>query len=61
MDSDEIRTKEAEIFKDWTEVKSGWEFMERSRADCYVLRGKFVQLRALMRLCRREHRDFLIC
>lgn len=58
---DEIRTKEAEIFKDWTEVKSCWEFMEQSKADCYVLRGKFVQLRALKRLCRREHRDFLIC
>lgn len=58
---DKIRAKEAKIFKDWTRVESCWEFMERSKADCHALRGKFVQLRALKRLCRREHRDFLIC
>lgn len=58
---DKIRNKEAKIFKVWTEVKSSWEFMERSKADCHALRGKFVQLHTLKRLCRREHRDFLIC
>lgn len=58
---DRIRTKEAKIFKDWTAVESCWEFMDRSKADCHALRGKFDQLRALKRLCRREHRDFLIC
>lgn len=58
---DKIRTKEAKIFKDWTAVESCWEFMERSKADCHALRGKFDQLRALKRLCRREYRDFLIC
>lgn len=58
---DKIRTKEAKIFKDWTAIESCWEFMERSKADCHALRGKFDQLRALKRLCRREHRDFLIC
>lgn len=58
---DKIRTKEAKIFRDWTEVESCWEFMERSKSDCHALRGKFDQLRALKRLCRREQRDFLIC
>ncbi|KAG6354819.1 hypothetical protein INS49_003900 [Diaporthe citri] len=58
---DKIRTKEAKIFKNWTAVESCWEFMERSKADCHALRGKFDQLRALKRLCRREQRDFLIC
>lgn len=58
---DKIQTKEAKIFKDWTAVESCWEFMGRSKADCHALRGKFDQLRALKRLCRREHRDFLIC
>lgn len=58
---EKIRTKEAKIFKDWTGVESCWEFMERSKADCHALRGKFIQLRALKRLCRREQREFLIC
>lgn len=58
---EKIRIKEAKIFKDWTAVESCWGFMERSKADCHALRGKFDQLRALKRLCRREHRDFLIC
>lgn len=58
---DKIRIKEAKIFKDWTAVESCWEFMERSKPDCHALRGKFDQLRALKRLCRRERRNFLIC
>lgn len=58
---DKIRIKEVKIFKVWTEVEASWEFMERSKADCHALRGKFVQLCALKRLCRREYRDFLIC
>lgn len=58
---DKIRTKESKIFKDWAGVESSWKFMERSKADCHAVRGKFDQLRALKRLCRTEHRDFLIC
>lgn len=58
---EKVRSKEAKIFKDWTEVETCWRFMQRSTADCRALRAKFVQLRALKRLLRREHREFLIC
>ncbi|KAG8162433.1 hypothetical protein KVR01_008198 [Diaporthe batatas] len=59
--SDEIRANETEILKDWIGVESCWVFLNRSEADCRALRAKFVQLRALKRLFRREQRDFLIC
>ncbi|KAL1870719.1 hypothetical protein Daus18300_005039 [Diaporthe australafricana] len=60
-DVEDIRNNEMVIFKEWMEVKSCWEFMQHSKADCHALRTKFVQLHALKRLYRREHRDFLIC
>lgn len=58
--AEELKTHEAEIFKDWIEVESCWDFMNQSGADYHTLMNKFAQLRALKRLCRREQRDFLI-
>jgi hypothetical protein len=59
--NEELRTNENRVFQDWEKLESWWKFMERSKADCRALQGKFVQLRALKRLCRREQQDFLIC
>lgn len=57
---DDILAYKPEITKDYRGVESCWIFLYRSGAQCHALRAKFIQLRALKRLCRMGQRDFLI-